>query len=316
MSTKRKSRIAPDSASKKQRDFGPSGSHSNNIEVEEQHPLLQQDYVLDLEQEFDRYCLNWSSKCSENSNYELRDPTKSEVYLDGYGMSIVTSFRKAAQIAIASGRVLDSKFLEMLVLVLRSDSVHAHSHISHAAYAALMWYLEQHPYATLKYSDITSMRLPRVSISPSSVWTPIEHNRDSFTSKYLLVPDISISGRNYKTSKEGKSQNRRSDDKWASPIDMIAHCIEKGALQSAAMDLNGDLLLLHYLLAVIEQDLNVRLTVFKELAQSVPNTASEEEESTEEGLARQRKDVLVHSLAWKIFADSVRCCCCCYLHCT
>lgn len=116
-------------------------------------------------------------------------------------------------------------------------------------------------------------------------------NQKSLTAKYLLVPDISISGRNYKIDTEASLNTRHlPDNKFRSPYEFLFHGIKAG-VDSAKFDLNGDLMLLKYVLSVVEQDLDCRLHVHSAYADN----------SEENGVQDKRRAVLENSLAWRIF---------------
>lgn len=129
-------------------------------------------------------------------------------------------------------------------------------------------------------------------------------DRTSFTSKYLLVPYITKSGREYGIHL-GQSNHHHGtaslddsrNEKWSSPVLLFLHCIEK-ALASEAEDFNGDIQLMEYLLYVIVEDLNCRLAASSALKQN--NSASAA------SILSRRRALIENSIAWRIFAGNVR----------
>ena len=141
-------------------------------------PVLEQALVQELEQANEAYLSAWGEKCRQRSHTGEGGTSREDVDLDARGMRAVVAFGHAAALAGARGAVLDASKLEAMVLVVRNDCVHQHSHVSRAAHAALCSYLAARPYARLARHDPSAAGpyagCPYVITAPSSAWTPLQ----------------------------------------------------------------------------------------------------------------------------------------------
>lgn len=235
---------------------------------------------------------------------------RDDIDLDFRGMQFISVFKNAMQLAAAQGVSMPPQFLEALVLIMRNDVIHQNTHVSRAAHASLMAYFKIRPYVKLgHYSSAAgnSNQTPFVSTSAPNVWLPVEKDRSAFTSKYIMLPDMAISGRIYKTEHTTGAIAPRHlrDVKWGCPAELLLHCVEK-ALQSAEVDFNGDLLLFQYLITVMEQDSEVRLAVYSQLGGEMPgDDAKEDATKSNSKMEGPRRAILENSLAWRLFAGQL-----------
>ncbi len=289
-------------------------------------PLLSQVQAQDMESALDNYCHSWGEKCHKESNLTRGGAAREDIDLDFRGMIFISAFNNAMALAAAQGVSMPPQFVEALVLIMRNDVIHQNTHVSRAAHATLMAYFKIRPYVKLGHYSTAGPRgstkkkqTPFVSSSGQNVWLPMEKDRTVFTSKYLMIDDMAISGRNYKTEKMAGAIAPRHlrDVRWTCPAEMLLHCVEK-ARQSAEVDFNGDLMLFQYLITVMEQDSAVRLTVYSQLGGKLPgchhNSTEEEEEGEEEEEAANndttkmegpRRALLENSLVWRLFAGQL-----------
>jgi hypothetical protein len=294
-------------------------------------PVLGQGQIQDMEAAFDNYCHSWGEKCRKESNMTRGGAAREDIDLDFRGMQFISTFNNAMHLAAAQGVSLPPQFLEALVLILRNDVVHQNTHVSRAAHAALMAYFKIRPYVKLgTYSAAGAgasaskqQPVPFVSTSGISAWLPMEKDRTAFTSKYLMLPDMAISGRNYRTERVSGALPPRQlrDVKWSCPAELLLHCVEK-ALQSAEVDFNGDLLLFQYIISVLEQDTEVRMSVYTELGGKRPGDDDTDNHDYDYDQAKgngdnankhyntskmegPRRAVLENSLAWRFFAGQL-----------
>lgn len=312
MAPKRASGVrSPGSSGKKQQtimgSFQASKPKLAPTEVIASMPELSVEHTSELEQAVDAYCLSWAEKCGQKSNYH-DGINREDVDLDSRGLHLVRAFVDAAQLASSRDQtVSNGKFLDKLVLVMRNDVVHQSSHVSRAAHAALMSYLSAFPYAQVKRypTEGSAPGQPYLLINPAVVWIPLESDRQSFTSKYLLGPDMTIAGQTWQKGGGTSTTSRRfKGSSWASPLHLIVHCMEMGE-RAATMDFNGDLQLLDYLLAVMEEDLDGRLLVHQGLG-SITNGAGGSSSRAKEAdeIAGRKRALLENSLTWRIVAGS------------
>lgn len=242
---------------------------------------------------------------------------REDIDLDFRGMQFIVAFNNAMQLAAAQGVSMPPQFLEALVLIMRNDVVHQNTHVSRAAHASLMAYFKIRPYVKLGHytsaAGDSQQQTPFVSTSGPNVWLPMEKDRTAFTSKFIMLPDMAISGRMYKTEHSTGSIAPRHlrDVKWGCPAELLLHCVEK-ALQSAEVDFNGDLLLFQYLITVIEQDSEVRLAVYSQLGGKMPGHDVDIEELEDDSnknstmkMEGPRRALLENSLAWRLFAGQL-----------
>lgn len=236
---------------------------------------------------------------------------REDIDLDFRGMQFISTFNNATQLAAAQGVSMPPQFLEALVLIIRNDVVHQNTHVSRAAHASLMAYFKIRPYAKLgHYTSAAgnSKQTPFVSTSGTNVWLPMEKERTAFTSKFIMLPDMAIAGRNYRTEHSTGTIAPRHlrDVVWGCPAELLLHCVEK-ALQSAEVDFNGDLLLFQYLISVMEQDSEVRLAVYSQLGGKLPGSDTKEEDTDKSNSKMEgpRRAMLENSLAWRLFAGQL-----------
>lgn len=170
----------PKSGGKRQQTLKSSFQNASKprrapVEQQVQPQLLNQEHVHQLEQAVESYCLSWGQKCKQDSNYNIGGAARDDVDLDGRGMLVVRAFTDALELATARSEMLEPRFLESLVLVLRNDAVHQHSHVSRAAYMALMSYFAAHPGAKAKEypADGEAVGQPYVVLNTQAVWTPL-----------------------------------------------------------------------------------------------------------------------------------------------
>ena len=140
-------------------------------------PPLGHSLGQELEMCGDRYQKDWGLKCIQQSNLEAGGAARHDVNLDGRGMAAVAAFAHAARLAAARGAVVDPAALELLVLIMRNDSVHSRSHVSRAAHAALSAHLAARPYARLgrhPEGEGPYAGCPYVITDRSSAWVPLQ----------------------------------------------------------------------------------------------------------------------------------------------
>jgi hypothetical protein len=139
-------------------------------------PSLPHSLTNDLEAAVDAYCQSWGDKCAQTSNLtRAAAANKDEVDLDGRGLHLVAQFRHAVGLAKARAESIPPKYLEALVLVIRSDVVHQKSQVSRVAAGALTAYLRDRPFASVRKLDEGENVSPLcVVISPGSAWLPLE----------------------------------------------------------------------------------------------------------------------------------------------
>ena len=124
----------------------------------------------------------------------------------------------------------------------------------------------------------------------------VSRDRGSFSSRYLMIADMALAGRNYHHDQHGGAAHKREkEERFSCAYDLLLHSFN-GALRSAEVDLNGDLMLLRYMLTVLEQDLRARMKVF---------AAYSGEEYDNDTVRGRQTAVLTSSLMWRIFTDHV-----------
>jgi hypothetical protein len=111
-----------------------------------------------------------------------------------------------------------------------------------------------------------------------------------------MIADMALAGRNYHHDQHGgTAQKWEKEKRFSCAYDLLLHCFN-GALRSAEVDCNGDLMLLRYMLTVLEQDLRARMKVF---------AAFSGNESDDDKVRGRQIAVLTSSLMWRIFTDYV-----------
>lgn len=243
----------------------------------------------DLEKDADLYLDSWKAKCGQSSSLRVGGPLREDIDLDRHGIKFVRAFRRYSEHAKVRNRMVPPSFLEYLVLVMRNDVVHQHSHVARAAYDCLIDYLDLNPYCTVQENGM------QVLVSKDSAWLPFFSSRESFGASYLMMEDMSVAGVQYcrDQSDSFKPKSTVRPKKWGHVDEMLLHCIEK-ASQSDKLDYNGDLLFLDYLVTVAAQDAAVRIQVFRNILEKQSKKKSE----------RELKGLLENSALWRMIVGS------------
>jgi hypothetical protein len=149
---------------------------SVTVEQTTEPQLLDAGTCQELTRASDIYCQQWGEKCEPQARTPRAGTVREDVDLDAAGMKVIEAFRHCMQQGVASGEMLDPRFLETLVLILRNDAIHTHTRVSRAAFSTLCAYLEAFPYARLVMGPEGTGEgggKPVVVLNPLSAWTPL-----------------------------------------------------------------------------------------------------------------------------------------------
>ena len=293
--------------SKAARNEGATGStkNSNWLDGLAHAETDRADEYLELSKYSRDYVESWAAKCCRSS-YQSELKVKESDLLDEIGMKFVGAFMEGAEDAAAKGKMLHPDFLSYLVLIVRNDVVHHHSHVSRRAYQCLLKYLDRYPYAAvLAGSEDHEDQYGQVIVCPEAAWLPIFKERGGFFHKALMSEDMAMAGQEYGlqelgiscnlSSQTGKASSMSSREKWRSVDEMLLHFTNR-ALDSVENDFNGDLLLFDYLVKVTAQDLECRMCILRSIL---------ERKKRDEGdmPVHQMKSLLQNSALWRLLLE-------------
>ncbi|KAL4855002.1 Cilia- and flagella-associated protein 45 [Chlorella vulgaris] len=209
------------------------------------------------------------------------------------------AFRHLQQQAFQQGAAFEARHLELLVLILRSDVLHAIGDVSHQAYSLLCAYLHRFPYATLAPTGEAEGGEGRLLLllDEGAAWQPLAAITDpsGLSRRYILEEAVKDAGHNYRLDHSSSSLlasgGRKKGGQLRTCLELLRLCAER-AVDSIDEDHNGDVLLLRYLCSLLHQDLTARLAVAAAWA-----------DVGEEGVQRRRAALLRNSLLWRIWLD-------------
>ncbi|PRW59638.1 hypothetical protein C2E21_1506 [Chlorella sorokiniana] len=278
--------------------------------------LLSAVLTQDLEKAGDQYLQHWGDKCfmargeaaaaaraaASSSRVQraaaVAAESKEDADLDVAALRYLEELRHVQQQAIRAEAAVKPRNLELLALILRCDVLHKHGDVSYQAYTALQSMLRCYPYASIgRYeSGLWAGRL-YVIVDERAAWQPLEAMTDplSLTRRYMLEESIKDAGHNHRLDHHESSAqllaDRKKGGQLGSVLQLLKLCVDR-AVDSVEEDHNGDVLLLAYLLALLQQDLRARLQVFEAYA--------DVEDSKVLGL---RFALLQNSLLWRVWMD-------------
>lgn len=156
-----------------------------------------------IETDVERYKKKWSEWCAHQEQHRRRQSSslapgsagshhhvqEERMELDALALQLLDAIGRVQ--SHASGAALDAPTLEALVLVCRNDACHSHPNLSRQAYTLLMAQLSAHPVAQPGAGPDGAPCLLR---NDAAAWVPLTSDLGSFTAKYLLLPDITVSG--------------------------------------------------------------------------------------------------------------------------
>lgn len=267
--------------------------------------------------------------------------------MDDFGVKFVSAFMESAEEAAARGKTLHPDFLSYLVFIIRNDVVHHHSQVSRRAYQCLMTYLARYPHAVVAPADTDDDGedgnggehangeadtasgegsggknnragsvgfYPTVVVCNDTAWLPFFKTRGGFFHKALMSEDMSVAGQEYGRDEygEGRSADLSRSGRPATTetwkcVDEMLLCFTNRALESNLNDWNGDLMLFHYLVKVMRQDLDARLEVIRQIhvmhGSARPAERASLQNSPSDLPVRQMKALLQNSAMWRMLLE-------------
>lgn len=161
--------------------FNKPSQKSDAVLEQEAAPRKFDSSLSDLQRLADIYCQQWVEKCEpkrdDHRGSEANTTTvREDVNLDATGMKFIDAFKHAMQQAVVQDEMMDPAMLEMLVLIMRNDAIHAHTRVARAAYSTMCSYLDAFPIAkVMNHSEGSSSfeGKPYVVMNPTAAWTPL-----------------------------------------------------------------------------------------------------------------------------------------------
>ena len=175
-------------------------------------------------------------------------------------------------------------------------------------------------------------RYPTVVVCNDTAWLPFFKDRGGFFLKVLMSEDMSVAGLEYgrkeygdgqsgglsrgsKTPRKSKTSSQESGRTWRPVssetwrfVDEMLLCFTNRALESHHKDWNGDLMLFHYLVKVMRQDLDARLEVIRQIhvthGNGTPASRHDVENRAADIPVRQMKALLQNAAMWRMLLEN------------
>ena len=159
-------------------------------------------------------------------------------------------------------------------------------------------------------------RYPTVVVCNDTAWLPFFKTRGGFFHKALMSEDMSVAGQEYGREEYGEgrlgvpSRSGRpmlaTTETWKY-VDEMLLCFTNRALESNLNDWNGDLLLFHYLVRVMRQDLDARMEVIRQIhamhADARPAGRGVSQKKSADLPVRQMKSLLQNAAMWRMLLE-------------